>query len=261
MTENVENTLSDKQFIRYSKQVMLPRFGEKGQLIIKRARVAIIGVGGLGQQVAQLLSAAGFGEVVMIDPDVVALDNLPRQLLYSDADIGLPKVSVACEKLSQRNPDSTVVPRRVAFSEQHSSELDGCHLVIDCSDNFKCRHAVNRAAVLMEIPLISGAISADLGLVGLFNPQDNPSSGCYQCLFPESITTINRCSSMGVLGTAVSVIASLQSQWAINFLLQQQENHYGRLIRFNAQTLELQQTALTRDPSCPVCGSIKKEKC
>lgn len=252
------NALSDQQFIRYSRQVMLPRFGEVGQLALRQARCAIIGVGGLGQQVTQLLAAAGIGKLLLIDPDTVALDNLPRQLLYTDEDVGCPKVDVAFTKLAERYPDCNVSVRELAFDDEQQYELAGYHVILDCSDNFACRHAVNRAAVALNIPLISGAISGDSGLLTLFHPSDNPSSGCYQCLFPDSVTTTQNCSGMGVLGPAVAVIASMQAQWALNYLNGERENS-GRLIRFDAASLTFSSACLSQDPQCPVCCASNKE--
>lgn len=260
MSELSKHRLSDREFMRYAKQLMLPRFGERGQLMVKHARVAIVGVGGLGQQVLQLLSAAGIGEIIIIDPDRVALGNLPRQLLYRDADIGTAKVSVAQQRISERYPATNIIAKELSFGDSHHAELAGCHLIMDCSDNFSCRHALNRAAVSLSIALISGAISADSGLVGLFSPKDDPATGCYQCLFPDVTTSQSGCSSMGVLGPAVAVIASLQSQWALNYLLDE-ENRCGQLVRFNAQSLTFHQTQLRCEPDCPVCGSIHKETC
>ncbi len=258
MAAPLKENLSDQQFIRYSRQLMLPRFGEKGQLALQRAKCAIIGVGGLGQQVAQLLAAAGVGKLLLIDPDVIALDNLPRQLLYTGEDIGQPKVQVAFSRLAERYPDSDTEIREIAFDDTQHHQLAGCDLILDCSDNFACRHSVNRAAVTLNIPLVSGAISADTGLLSLFHPAEADTSGCYHCLFPDSVRSTQNCSSMGVLGPAVAVIASLQAQWALNYL-NGERNNAGSLIRFDAASLTFSQATLRRDPECPVCGTLNKE--
>lgn len=250
--------LNDQEFVRYSRQIMLPRVGEAGQLLLKQASCAIIGVGGLGQQVAQLLAAAGLSKLLLIDHDTISVDNLPRQLLYSEDDVGHYKVDIAGVKLSERYPHCDVVTSDSAFCGEH--DLTGVDLILDCSDNFRCRYLVNRVASSLDVPLISAAMSGDDGLLALFDPVRDPESGCYQCLFPESVSRTENCSNMGVLGPAVAVMASLQAQLALNYLFNR-SGRFGYLLRFNAQTLTFHRASLSRDMNCPICGASNKEFC
>ncbi|MFQ6371036.1 ThiF family adenylyltransferase [Shewanella sp. YIC-542] len=252
---HLRQCLSSREFIRYASQILLPRVGEQGQLALGHKTVAIVGLGGLGHQVAHALAAAGIGRLRLIDPDKVELGNLPRQLLYTEQDIGDYKVQVAAKRLGAAFADCALEAVVHRFDEQSAPLLDGAHLVIDASDNFPCRHALNQACVARQLPLISAAFSGDQGLLCHVHPAKLPEAGCYQCLFPRDSRSNGRCSEQGVLGPAVQSLAALQSLLAINALLGETSS-LGKLYRFNSVTLELTQARLQADPQCSCCAPV-----
>lgn len=268
-------TLSDLDFIRYSRQVLLPEVGEAGQLQLADAGVAIIGLGGLGQLAAQYLACAGIGRLTLIDMDKVEVSNLPRQLLFNDADIGLNKARVAKQKLNGIAPYCTVTAYETAFNAATSvlhfadillAKQQGKKvLVLDCTDNFATRQAINRSCIEADLPLVSASIAAFSGQLFAVDQMRFPSGGCYHCIFPAQTRVSQSCSTQGVLGPSVGVMASMQSLMAMQLLLsmdscdEPKSALFGRFWRFNAKSLSWTAATLTRDPHCDVCGP--KEVC
>ncbi|MFG0449683.1 bifunctional hydroxymethylpyrimidine kinase/phosphomethylpyrimidine kinase [Shewanella algae] len=244
--------LSDRDFIRYGSQLLLPRVSEAGQLALRAKTVAIVGLGGLGHHLAHSLAAAGVGRLILIDPDIVELGNLPRQLLYNEQDIGRLKVDVAKEKLARDYPNCLIEIEPELFGPKSAELIREASLVLDASDNFLCRHNLNQACVKLGKELIAAAISADSGLLCHTAPWLNPEAGCYECLFPRDSTGSGRCRDMGVLGPAVQTLAAMQSLAAINTLLGERST-LGRLISLDCRTLSVREAALCADPACPCC--------
>lgn len=244
--------LSDRDFIRYGSQLLLPRVSEAGQLALRAKTVVIVGLGGLGHHLAHSLAAAGVGRLILIDPDIVELGNLPRQLLYNEQDIGRLKVDVAKEKLGRDYPNCLIEIEPKLFGPKSAELIREASLVLDASDNFLCRHNLNQACVKLGKELIAAAISADSGLLCHTAPWLNPEAGCYECLFPRDSTGSGRCRDMGVLGPAVQTLAAMQSLAAINTLLGERST-LGRLISLDCRTLSVREAALCADPACLCC--------
>ncbi|WMB75091.1 HesA/MoeB/ThiF family protein [Shewanella oncorhynchi] len=264
------HTLSDADFIRYSRQVLLPEVGEAGQLQLADASVVIVGLGGLGQLAAQYLACAGISRLTLIDMDKVEVSNLPRQLLFTDADIGLNKARVAKQKLKGLAPQCTVTAHETAFSDEtsahHFAEVlqlkqQGKRvLVLDCTDNFATRQSINRCCIEAALPLVSASIAAFSGQLFAVNQMQLPSGGCYHCIFPAQTRVSQSCSTQGVLGPSVGVMASMQSLVAMQLLLSVNSGGdapknalLGRFWRFDAKSLVWTAAVLTRDPHCDVC--------
>lgn len=285
--------LSDQQFMRFSAQILLPEFGELGQQTLQMSKAVVIGLGGLGHAVAQQLAAAGIAELILFDDDKVELSNLPRQLLFTDSDIGKAKVTVAAQKLSSAYEDCTITARQKRFTEQDADVLQSVDIIFDCTDNFESRLLNNKVAVKYQIPLISAAISGYQGQLLCVAPAYEPlsitasmhdtslasstqansiqtnstqtksakalpniRSGCFQCLFPEDTLMAQKCSDLGVLNAAVLSVASMQTLMGLQWLSgddDAKQSLIGLLHLFDARSLQWRQVTLSQDAECPVC--------
>jgi adenylyltransferase/sulfurtransferase len=247
--------VTDEIVKRYTRQMILPDIGQDGQQAIGDGHALIIGLGGLGSPAAIYLAAAGIGQLTIVDYDRVDLSNLHRQILYTEQDIGKKKTAAAKEKLQQLNPVLRInlVDHRMTDDElvEHCSRVD---VVLDCSDNFATRHAVNKACVKNARPLVSGAAIRFEGQIGLFNL--GKQSPCYACLYPEGDDEAQRCSEAGVLGPLVGVIGSMQAMETIKLLTASGENLDGRLLIFDARNMQWRSIKLQKDPLCPVCSRV-----
>lgn len=245
----------DETTERYTRQMTLPQLGEDGQLALREARVLIMGLGGLGSPAAMYLAAAGIGGLTLCDDDRVALSNLHRQILYTDRDLGQTKTAAAEARLREVQPELQTrrIGHRMAGAELGEA-VEAADLVLDCSDNFATRHAVNRACVRTRTPLVSGAAIRLEGQIGVFNRR--PASPCYACLYPEGEEeTAERCSEVGVLGPLVGIIGSMQAMEAIKILADIGECLDGRVQILDAQRMEWRSVKLGKDPQCPVCST------
>jgi adenylyltransferase/sulfurtransferase len=246
--------MNDDQLLRYSRQILLPQVGVAGQEKLLATRALIVGAGGLGSPAAIYLAAAGIGQLVIADHDRVELSNLQRQILHQQDDIGRDKVASAQDTLAAINPEVQVTPiaERLQGSrlEQAVSEAD---LVLDCSDNFATRFAVNRACVAHRTPLVSGAAVRLEGQVAVFIPGRHDSP-CYGCLYREGEDPDQTCSENGVLSPLVGIIGSLQALEAVKVVLSLGEDLCGRLVVFDGLQHEWRSLKVPRDPGCPVCG-------
>lgn len=250
MTES----LSKDELIRYSRQLMLQPVGKAGQEKLKASKVLLVGVGGLGCPAAQYLSAAGVGELWLLDDDHVALSNLQRQILFGQADIDQPKAEVAAEKLKANNPNTQTIVLCERADQQRLAELAAqVDVVLDCSDNFDTRHAVNRACQQSQIPLVSGAAVRMEGQLYVFDWQ--PESPCYHCLFPENSATADSCATAGILAPVTGIIGSFQALATLRLILGQAPSGAGKLWLFDASTMQWRQMSAKRDPACSVCNS------
>jgi len=247
--------MNDDQLLRYSRQIMLPQIDVAGQEKLLASRILIVGAGGLGSPAAMYLAAAGVGRLVIADHDVVELSNLQRQLLHRDSDIGRPKAVSARDTLHAINPDVAITPLATRLQgPQLAEEVSAADLVLDCSDNFDTRYAVNAACVRHRTPLVSGAAIRLEGQVAVFDAR-NPDSPCYQCLYRDGDDAGQTCAENGVVAPLVGIIGSLQALEALKILLAMGESLAGRLVVFDGLAHEWRTLKLQRDPGCPTCSS------
>lgn len=246
--------MNDQQLLRYNRQIMLPQIDIAGQQKIAEAHVVIIGVGGLGSPAAIYLTAAGVGTLTLVDFDRVELTNLQRQIVHHNDDIDTPKVKSARRNLLAINPDVRIntldqKPEQATLNNLAQS----ADVVIDASDNYETRFAINRACVAQRTPLVSGAATRFEGQVSVFDKREH-SSPCYQCLYPQTGDEAETCSETGVLAPVVGVIGSVQALESIKLICGIGEPLIGRLLILDALTMKWHSLQLRQDPACPVCG-------
>ena len=251
----IPRAMNDDQLLRYSRQILLPEFGIEGQYKVLASRVLIVGAGGLGSPVALYLAAAGVGHLVLTDFDRVDLSNLQRQIIHHSADVGRPKVESARDTLLTINPQVriTTIDRPVegALLDEQVALAD---VVVDASDNFATRFAVNAACVARRTPLVSGAAIRLQGQVAVFN-RGNPDSPCYRCLYPEGEEAPETCVQTGILAPVVGVIGSIQALETLKLLSGIGASLTGHLLTWDALSMRWRTLRLLRDPACPVCAA------
>jgi adenylyltransferase/sulfurtransferase len=252
----LKTELSDQQLLRFSRQIMLPKFDVAGQLALANAHVLLIGLGGLGCPVALYLAAAGVGELSLCDDDVVDVSNLQRQVTHFEADVGKNKVSSAAEKLRQINSDVrlNLVTQRLSGNAL-SDAVSRADIVLDCTDNFDTRFDINRACVAHKKTLVSGAAIRMEGQVSVFD-LSNDQSPCYQCLYPEGSNEQLTCSTSGVMAPLVGIIGSMQAMETIKVLSGLGRSLSGRLLLLDAMDMQWRSLKLKKDPDCPCCRSF-----
>lgn len=246
--------LNDEQLLRYSRQIMLPEVEIAGQEAWLNASVLIVGVGGLGSPVAMYLAAAGIGHLILVDDDVVELTNLQRQIVHTTETLGKPKVESAKSALSGLNPDTriTTINRRLT-DEELVEQIARVDLVLDCTDNFSTRFAINDACVAHKKPLVSGAAIRLEGQVAVFDPRQDDAP-CYRCLYREGSDENLTCSESGVLAPLVGIIGSVQAMEALKVLAEVGEPLVGKLLLLDGRYMDWRSLKLRRDPECPCCG-------
>lgn len=247
--------LTDDLLLRYSRHILLPQIGVAGQARICDASVLIIGAGGLGCPVALYLGAAGVGRLRLADGDTVDLSNLQRQIGHATAAIGANKADSLASSVRAINPEIDVSPLRdkLAGSALHEA-VAGVDLVVDASDNFATRHAVNRACVKLGKPLVSGAAIGFSGQLAVFDAA-RADCPCYHCLFPDQADEPEqRCAESGVISPLVGVIGAMQALEALKYLAQAGEPLVGRLLLWDGLRADARVMRVPRDPACPVCG-------
>jgi len=246
--------LTEKEKIRYSRQIMLKPIGEEGQIALKNANVMIVGVGGLGNPVALYLAAAGIGTLFIADGDNVDITNLQRQILFTEQDVNKNKADTAAEKLIQHNSNVTIeIIDEMLDHELCDYYVPKMDLVIDCSDNIQTRYLVNQYCVSHKVPLIIGAATGFDGQQLVVDP-GNAESACYHCLFPESKKPPeNNCQTIGVVGPVLSIVAGMQSLQAI-MLLTGNKVHINQLNLFDGLCHQWQQFKMKKQKNCKVCG-------
>lgn len=242
---------------RYSRQMVLPDIGVNGQQALLDARVLVIGAGGLGSAAAFYLAAAGIGHLTLADPDQVELSNLQRQILHDEASIGQAKALSAQSRLHALNSNTQIDALCVRMEgEALQAAVRHADIVVDGSDNFPTRFAVNAACVQQRKPLVSGAAIRLEGQLSSFTPGRNHSP-CYRCLYNDAGAAQESCEEAGILGPLVGVIGSLQAVETIKLLLGLGDNLVGRLLLLDARHWHWRQLTLKADPDCPICGSAR----
>ncbi|HEY6280586.1 MAG TPA: HesA/MoeB/ThiF family protein [Burkholderiales bacterium] len=247
--------MDDNQLIRYSRHILLPQIGIEGQEKLLNSHALIIGAGGLGSPIALYLAASGLGKITICDGEKVDLTNLQRQIMHHTPAVGTPKTQSARNTMMLINPEVKIVevPKRVS-SEDVMDLVINADVVLDASDNFATRHAVNRACVARRKPLVSGAGVRFDGQVAVFNLRET-TSPCYHCLFPEDgELEETRCAVMGVFAPLTGIIGTIQAAEALKLLTGVGETLNGRLLLLDALSMEWRSIKLVKDPLCSVCG-------
>ncbi|MES2152655.1 MAG: HesA/MoeB/ThiF family protein [Pseudomonadota bacterium] len=248
--------MDDQQLLRYSRHILLDEIGIEGQQLLLGASALVIGAGGLGSPAALYLAAAGIGRITLIDDDLVDLTNLQRQVMHTTARVGQPKAESGRAALLQLNPEIEVVALCERAGGARLAELVGAaSVVLDCSDNFATRHAVNRACVAARVPLVSGAVIRFDGQISVFDPR-SAASPCYCCLFPQDQKFEDvACSTMGVFAPLVGVIGAMQAAEALKLVMAVGNSLAGRLLLLDGRAMEWTSIAIARNPDCAVCSA------
>jgi molybdopterin/thiamine biosynthesis adenylyltransferase len=247
--------MTDEQLLRYSRHILLDEIGVEGQQRLAAAHALVIGAGGLGSPVALYLGTAGVGTITIVDHDVVDLTNLQRQIAHDLARVGMAKAESAVQSIRAINPDlslNAVVQRADATSLDVM--VTAADVVLDCSDNFATRHAVNAACVRHRRPLVSGAAIGFDGQVSVYDSRA-PEAPCYACIFPpDAAFEEARCATMGVFAPLVGIIGTVQAAEALKLLVGIGTSLAGRLQMLDARTMEWNEIRIARQPHCAVCG-------
>lgn len=251
--------MNDAQLLRYSRHILLDEIGIEGQQRLLDSHVLIIGAGGLGCPVALYLGSAGIGRITIVDDDRVDATNLQRQIAHSTARVGMLKVESVREAVAAINADVRVVPvAQRADNQLLGTLVQQADIVVDCSDNFATRHAINRACVQHCKPLVSGAAMRFDGQVAVYDPR-RADSPCYACVFPETEQAPEaNCATMGVFAPLVGVIGTVQAAEALKLLCGVGEPLTGRLLMLDGKFMQWSEMALMRNDACRVCGAIER---
>ncbi|HUN69296.1 MAG TPA: molybdopterin-synthase adenylyltransferase MoeB [Burkholderiales bacterium] len=246
--------MNDQQLLRYSRHILLEEVGIEGQERLRAAHALVVGAGGLGCPAALYLAASGIGKLTLADPDKVDLTNLQRQILYRTDSVGLPKVEAARTALAALNPEVQIFPLQKKLQETDLPDLVGAaDVVLDCSDNFATRHALNRACVQAKKPLVSGAAIRFDAQVAVFDLRKSDAP-CYACLYPEdgAIEEV-ACSTMGVFAPLTGAVGALQAMEAVKLLTKAGDTLNGRLLLLDARNSEWRTVRVKKDPACAAC--------
>ena len=254
---NALDDLTDAQFHRYARHLILDEIGEAGQAKLLAARVLVIGAGGLGAPLLLYLAAAGVGTLGIVDDDVVELSNLQRQIIHATARLGRPKTESAGAAIHDLDPEIRVEPHAERLTAGNVDRLvAGYDLIADGSDNFATRYLVNDACVRAGKPFVSGALLRFEGQLSTFKPHEGPNHPCYRCLFPEAppAGSTPRCEEAGILGAVAGVVGTLQATEVLKELLGLGESLSGSLLIYNALETSFYRVRVPRDPNCRSCG-------
>jgi len=247
--------MNDQQLLRYSRHILLDEIGIEGQEKLLSAHALIIGAGGLGSPVALYLASAGVGRITLVDDDVVDLTNLQRQILHTTARVGQAKAASGQQTLAEINPDVDVIAlRERADDDRLHSLVANASVVLDCTDNFRTRHAINLACVNARVPLVSGAAIRMDGQVAVFDTRGGDSA-CYACLFPpDQVFEEVQCSTMGVFAPLVGIIGTVQAAEALKLVMGIGESLANRLLMLDARSMEWTSIRTAKNTDCAVCG-------
>lgn len=248
-----ELLMKDEELLRYSRQILLPEVDVDGQEKFLASKVLVVGAGGLGSPVSMYLTAAGVGNITIADFDVVDLSNLQRQIVHNNNSIGLPKVESAKSTLRNLNPSTNITTISDKLRKDELLDAVGvADVVVDCTDNFSTRFAINRACVEMKTPLVSGAAIRLEGQISVFDLRQDDSP-CYRCLYEEVDDENLSCSENGVLAPLVGIIGSMQACETLKLIAGFGETLVGRLQILDVKTMNWRQLRLKKDPNCPIC--------
>jgi molybdopterin/thiamine biosynthesis adenylyltransferase len=247
--------MEDQHLLRYSRHILLEEFGIDGQARVSAAHALVIGAGGLGSPVALYLAAAGVGRITLVDDDELDLTNLQRQIVHTTARVGMAKVDSAAEAMRAINPDISVIAHKARADADLLAQLVAdADVVVDCTDNFRTRHAVNHACVAHARPLVAGAAIRFDGQLSVYDTRD-PASPCYACLFPpDADFEETRCAVLGVFAPVVGTIGTLQASEALKLLAGIGPSLAGSLLMFDGRRTAFDTLRVSRDPGCSVCG-------
>jgi molybdopterin-synthase adenylyltransferase len=253
-------SMDDSQLLRYSRHILLDDVGIEGQRRLLAAHALVIGAGGLGSPVALYLGTAGVGTITLVDDDVVELTNLQRQIAHDLSRLGQPKAESAARSIQAINPEVRVLARVQRADARLLDELVAhADVVLDCSDNFRTRHAVNAACVALRRPLVSGAAIGFDGQISVYDTR-RAEAPCYACVFPaEATVEETNCATMGVFAPLVGIIGSMQAAEALKLLAGVGSSLAGRLLMLDARTMEWMQIAVQRSADCAVCAVRREE--
>ncbi len=247
--------MDDDQLLRYSRHILLDEIGIEGQERILAARALVVGAGGLGSPAALFLASAGVGRITLVDDDVVDLTNLQRQIAHTTARVGQAKVDSCAEALAALNPGVAVRRVRERLTRERLAPLVAdADVVLDCSDNYATRHAINAACVAARTPLVAGAAIRFDGQIAVYDTRD-AASPCYACLFaPGAAFEEVACATMGVFAPMVGIIGSMQAAEALKLIAGADETLAGRLLMLDGRAMRWSEVRLARDPGCSVCA-------
>ena len=248
-------TLSNEEILRYSRHLIMPEVGMEGQLKLKRARVLLVGTGGLGAPLGLYLAAAGVGTLGIVDFDKVDFTNLQRQIAFGTSDVGRTKIEAAAERLGNLNPEIQIKSHETQLTSENALEIFRDYdIIVDGTDNFPTRYLVNDACVLLGKPNVYGSIFRFEGQASIFGYPDGP---CYRCLYPEPPPPglVPSCAEGGVLGVLPGIIGSIQAMETLKLILKTGDPLVGRLLLFDALGMKFRELKLRKNPDCPVCGT------
>jgi molybdopterin/thiamine biosynthesis adenylyltransferase len=244
-------TFSDDEIERYARHLVLAEVGGPGQQRLKAARVAVVGLGGVGAPAALYLAAAGLGTLRLIDDDRVSVSNLQRQIAFSTSDVDRPKVEAGAETLTALNPHVRIEPRSQRLTAAGAAALlEACDVVIDGADDFETRFAVNAACLALGIPLVSGALGRWSGQVGVFDGRP-----CYRCMVPETPPDADTCARVGVVGALAGVVGSMAALETIKLVAGAGAPLTGRLLLYDGLAGTARTVRVAADPRCPACAT------
>ena len=248
--------MNDAQLLRYARHILLDEFGIEGQAKLLASTALVVGAGGLGSPAAMYLASAGVGTIILADHDTVEISNLQRQILHQTSRLGALKAESGRDTLLALNPEITVETRTVRLAgDMLDTQIAQVDVVLDCTDNFATRHAINRACVKHNKPLVSGAAIRFEGQISVFDPRD-ATAPCYHCLFPEAEDLeAATCASTGVFSPLVGIIGSMQAAEALKVLSHVGQSLKGQLLILDAFEMDWHRVRVKRDPGCPVCAT------
>ena len=249
--------MTDDQLLRYARHILLNELGVEGQERLLAAHALVVGAGGLGSPAALYLASAGVGHITLVDHDTVDVTNLQRQIAHTQARVGQPKVASAQVAMQAINPEVQVTGITTRADQALLDRLlPGVDVVLDCTDNFKTRHLINRACVQHRVPLVSGAAIRWDAQLAVYDSRD-PESPCYACVFPDTeVLEETRCATMGVFAPLVGIIGTQQAAEALKLLAGLGSRLVGRLQMLDGRSMAFNEVQLGRQPGCPVCGGM-----
>ena len=251
--------MNDDELLRYSRQIMLPDIDVAGQDKLLAGSAAIIGLGGLGSPAAMYLAASGIGRIVLVDDDVVDQTNLQRQIIHSENDVGVAKVTSAANSVHSLNAGTEIrtIDHRLIGTELHTL-IESVDVVLDATDNFSSRYDINKACVTTQTPLVSGAAIRMEGQIAVFDSA-NPNSPCYQCLYSDGVDEELNCAENGVIAPLVGMVGTIQAMEAIKLIADFGESLVGYVLYVDAKRMEWRKFKLPRNENCPMCGDVSIE--